>query len=189
MSVFATNQFRKGLKLEIEGIPYQIVDFQHVSPGKGGAFTRTKLRNLLNANIIERTFKSGDKIDGASVEIKEMQYLYKDAEGFHFMNTATYDQVVLSDKQLGENVGFMQEELQINVMYFNDNPIGVELPTFVELKVKSTEPGIRGDTASGGSKPAKLETGAMVQVPFHISEGDLLRIDTRDGSYVEKVNK
>lgn len=189
MSMFATNQFRKGLKLELDGVPYQIVEFQHVSPGKGSAFTRTKLRNLLNTNITEKTFKSGDKVDAANIEIKEMQYLYKDAEGYHFMNTANYDQVVLSEERLGENVGFMQEQLQINVMYFNERPIGVELPTFVELKVAHTEPGIRGDTASGGSKPAKLETGASVQVPFHISEGDLLKIDTRDGSYVEKVNK
>lgn len=189
MSVFATNQFRKGLKLEIEGVPYQIVDFQHVSPGKGAAFTRTKLRNLLTTNVVEKTFRSGDKVEGANIEIKEMQYLYKDAEGYHFMNTANYEQVALTPERLADNVGFLQEQLQINVMYYNERPIGVELPTFVNLKVTETAPGVRGDTATGGSKSATLETGASVQVPFHISEGDILKIDTRDGSYVEKVNK
>lgn len=187
--MYATNQFRKGLKVEIDGVPFQIVEFQHVSPGKGSAFTRTKLKNMLNQNVIERTFKSGDKVAQADTEEREMQYLYKDAEGYHFMNTATYDQVVLSDEQLGDRVGFLQENLSIKVMYFNERPIGVELPTFVELKVARTDPSFRGDTVTGGSKPATLETGAVVNVPFHISEGDLIRVDTRDNAYVEKVNK
>lgn len=187
--MYATNQFRKGLKIELDGVPFQIVDFQHVSPGKGSAFTRTKLKNLLNQNVIERTFKSGDKVDSANTEEREMQYLYKDAEGFHFMNTANYDQVVLSQEQLGETVGFLQENLSIKVMYFNERPIGVEPPTFVELKVTRTDPSFRGDTVTGGSKPATLETGAVIHVPFHISEGDLIRVDTRDSTYVEKVNR
>lgn len=187
--MYATNQFRKGLKIEIEGIPYEIVDFQHVSPGKGRAFTRTKLRNMLNSNVIERTITSGDKVDRANTEEKEMQYLYKDAEGYHFMNQATYDQLALSDETLGTAKDFLQENLVIKVMYFNERPIGVELPTFVALKVIETDPAFRGDTVTGGSKPAKLETGAVVQVPFHIKEGDVLKIDTRDYSYVEKANK
>jgi len=187
--MYATNQFRKGLKIEIEGVPFQIVDFQHVSPGKGGAFTRTKLRNMLNQNVIEKTFKSGDKVDSADTEEREMQYLYQDSEGYHFMNTATYDQTVLQPESLVDTVGYLQENIVLKVMYFNERPIGVEPPTFVSLKVVETEPNIRGDTASGGTKPAKLETGAVVQVPFHISEGDVLKVDTRDGSYVEKVNK
>lgn len=187
--MFATNQFRKGLKVEIEGVPYEIVDFQHVSPGKGRAFTRTKLKNMLNQNILERTITSGDKLDGANTEQKEMQFLYKDAEGYHFMNQANYDQVALSEEQLGTAKDFLQENLVIQVMYFNERPIAVELPTFVALKVVTTDPAFRGDTVTGGSKPATLETGAVIQVPFHIKEGDVLKVDTRDYTYVEKANK
>lgn len=186
--MYATNQFRKGLKVEIEGVPYEIVDFQHVSPGKGRAFTRTKLKNMLNQNVIERTITSGDKLDRANTEQKEMQYLYHDAEGYHFMNNANYEQVVLSAEQLGEGKDFLQENLVIEVMYFNERPIGVELPTFVVLKVTETTSAFKGDTV-GGTKPATLETGAVVQVPFHLKEGDLIKVDTRDHSYVEKANK
>lgn len=187
--MYATNQFRKGLKVEIEGIPYEIVDFQHVSPGKGRAFTRTKLKNMLNQNVIERTITSGDKLDRANTEEKEMQYLYRDAAGYHFMNQANYEQVTLSEEQLGQGKDFLQENLTIKVMYFNERPIGVELPTFVILKIVETEPSFRGDTVTGGSKPAKLETGATVAVPFHLKEGDLIKVDTRDYTYVEKANK
>jgi elongation factor P len=187
--MYATNQFRKGLKIEIEGIPYEIVDFQHVSPGKGRAFTRTKVRNMLNGNVTEKTITSGDKVDKANTEEKEMQYLYRDAEGYHFMDQASYEQVALSAETLGEGKDFLQEHLVIKVMYFNERPIGIELPTFVSLKVVETDPAFRGDTVTGGSKPAKLETGASVQVPFHIKEGDVLKVDTRDYTYVEKVNK
>ena len=186
--MYATNQFRKGLKVEIEGTPYEIVDFQHVSPGKGRAFTRTKLKNMLNQNVIERTITSGDKLDRANTEEREMQYLYHDAEGFHFMNQANYDQVALSDEQLGSGKDFLQENLVIKVMYFNERPIGIELPTFVVLKVTETTSAFKGDTV-GGTKPATLETGAVIQVPFHIKEGDTLKVDTRDSSYVEKANK
>lgn len=187
--MYATNQFRKGLKVEIEGIPYEIVDFQHVSPGKGRAFTRTKLKNMLNQNVIERTITSGDKLDRANTEEKEMQFLYKDAAGYHFMNQANYDQVALNEEQIGAEKGFLQENLVIKVMYFNERPIAVELPTFVVLKIVQTEPSFRGDTVTGGSKPAVLETGATVAVPFHLKEGDLIKVDTRDRSYVEKANK
>ncbi len=187
--MYATNQFRKGLKVEIEGVPFEIVDYQHVSPGKGRAFTRTKLRNMLNQNIIERTITSGDKLDRANTEQNEMQYLYRDAEGCHFMNQANYDQVVLNDTHLGVAKDFLQENLVIKVMYFNERPIGIELPTFVELIIIETDPAFKGDTVSGGTKPAKLETGATVNVPFHIKEGDLIRVDTRSYSYVEKVNR
>ncbi|MGE0614314.1 MAG: elongation factor P [Bacteriovoracia bacterium] len=187
--MYATNQFRKGLKIEIEGVPFQIVDFQHVSPGKGAAFTRTKIRNMLNQNVIERTFKSGDKVDRADTEEREMQYLYGDAEGFHFMNNATYDQVVLSKDQLGEQVGYLKENLVLQITYFNERPIGVEFPTFVELYVKEADPAVKGDTVSGASKYCTLESGARIMVPMHIKEGDLLKVDTRDGTYSEKVNK
>jgi elongation factor P len=187
--MYATNQFRKGLKVEIEGIPYEIVDFQHVSPGKGRAFTRTKLKNMLNQNVIERTITSGDKVDRANTEEKEMQYLYRDAAGYNFMNNANYEQIALSEEQLGSAKDFLLENLVIKVMYFNENPIGVEVPTFVVAKVVETDPAFRGDTVTGGSKPAKIEPGAVVQVPFHIKEGDLIKVDTRDYTYVEKANK
>lgn len=187
--MYATNQFRKGLKVEIEGIPYEIIDFQHVSPGKGRAFTRTKLKNMLNQNVIERTITSGDKVDRANTEQIEAQYLYHDAEGYHFMNQANYEQLVMSTEQLGDAKDFLQENLVINIMFFNERPIGVDLPTFVSLKVVETDPAFKGDTVTGGTKPAKMETGAIVQVPFHIKEGDVLKIDTREYKYVEKVNK
>jgi elongation factor P len=187
--MYATNQFRKGLKVEIEGIPYEIVDFQHVSPGKGRAFTRTKLKNMLNQNVIERTITSGDKVDRANTEQIEAQYLFMDAEGYTFMNQANYEQVVLTPDQLGDAKDFLQENCIIQIMFFNERPIGVELPTFVSLKVVETDPAFKGDTVTGGTKPARMETGATVQVPFHIKEGDVLKIDTRDYKYVEKVNK
>jgi elongation factor P len=186
--MYATNQFRKGLKVELEGIPYEIVDFQHVSPGKGRAFTRTKLKNMLNGNVIERTITSGDKVDKANTEQKEMQFLYKDAAGYNFMNQENYEQVALQDDIIGSAKDFLQENLVIQVMYFNERPIGIELPTFVVLKVTETTSAFKGDTV-GGTKPATLETGAVIQVPFHLKEGDMIKVDTRDYSYVEKANK
>jgi len=188
-SVYPTNEFKKHVKLEIDNIPYSIVDFQHVSPGKGSAFTRTKLKNLLNGNVIERTFKSGDRIPAANVEMKDMTFLYKDSSGFNFMNSENYEQIVISAEQIGDLSLFMQDNMEVKVLLYNDKPINVELPTFVELVVAKTDPSFRGDTVTGGTKPATLETGAVVGVPFHISEGDKIRVDTRDSAYVEKVNK
>lgn len=187
--MYATNEFRKGLRIEIEKVPYQIVEFQHVSPGKGSAFTRTKLKNLLNLNVIERTFKSGDKVDEANTEFREMQYLYKDAEGYHFMDQASYEQLVMDDDTLGESAGYLQENTVVQVLLYNDRPITVDLPTFVVLQIAETDPAFRGDTVTGSGKPAKLSTGASIQVPYHVVEGDLVKVDTRDGSYVEKANK
>jgi elongation factor P len=187
--MYATNQFRKGLKVEIEGVPYEIVDFQHVSPGKGRAFTRTKLKNMLNQNVIERTITSGDKLDRANTEEKEMQFLYQDSAGFNFMNQANYEQVALQEEFLGSAKDFLMEGLVVNVMYFNERPIGVDLPTFVVAEVVETDPAFKGDTVTGGTKPAKIKPGAVVQVPFHIKEGDLIKVDTRDYTYVEKANK
>jgi elongation factor P len=187
--MYATNQFKKGLKVEIEGVPYEIVDFQHVSPGKGRAFTRTKLKNMLNQNILERTITSGDKLDSANTEQKEMQFLYKDAAGYNFMNQADYDQVAITEEFLGDSKDFLMEGLVVNIMYFNERPIGVDLPTFVVAEVVETDPAFKGDTVTGGSKPAKIKPGAIVQVPFHIKEGDVIKVDTRDYTYVEKANK
>lgn len=189
MSQYATNQFRKGLKIEFEGIPYEIVDFQHISPGKGRAFTRTKLRNLLNANVTEKTITSGDKVDKANTENKEMQFLYKDNDGFHFMNQENFEQLTLHEEEVGQVKDFLQENLGVDILFYNDRPIAVEVPPHVVLKIVETDPAFKGDTVTGGTKPAKLETGASVQVPFHLKEGDLIKVDTRDYSYVEKANK
>lgn len=188
-SVYSTNEFKKNIKLEIDGAPYQIVEFQHVSPGKGSAFTRTRLKNLLTQYVIERTFKSGEKLPAANVDFKEMQFLYKDSEGYHFMNTETYDQIMLTEEKIGDQSKFMQDNMQVQVLFYNDAPVSIELPTFVELKITKTDPSFKGDTVTGGTKPATLETGAVVNVPFHISEGDMIKVDTRDESYVEKVNR
>jgi elongation factor P len=189
MSQYATNQFRKGLKIEFEKVPYEIIDFQHVSPGKGRAFTRTKVKNMLNGNVTEKTITSGDKVDAADTEQVEMQYLYKDPAGYNFMNQVTFDQSVIQEEILGDAKEFLQENLVIQVMYYNGRPIGVELPTFVILQVTETDPASKGDTVTGGTKPAKVETGASIQVPFHCKEGDFIKIDTRTKSYVEKANK
>ena len=189
--MYDTKQFRKGLKIEVEGIPFNIVDFQLVSPGKGGSFVRTKLKNMLNQAVIERTFKTGDKFVQPDLEQLEYQYLYhdKDNDHFYFMNPANYEQVPLDGSLIGDAKDFLQEHLLIEVLYYNGKAIGVELPTFVELKVVQTDPGFKGDTATGAQKPAILETGASVNVPLHIKEGDILRIDTREYKYMEKVNK
>jgi elongation factor P len=188
MGQYATNQFRKGLKIEIEGVPYEIVDFQHVSPGKGRAFTRTKVKNMLNGNVTEKTITSGDKVDRANMEQVEMSFLYKDSAGYNFMNQSTFDQLIIQEETLGDAKLYMQENMVVQVMMYNERPIGVELPTFVALKIVETDPAFKGDTV-GGTKPAKLETGAVVQVPFHLKEGDVIRVDTRENTYMDKVNK
>jgi len=185
--MYATAEFRKGLRIEIESKPYLIVDFQHVKPGKGGAFVRTKLKNMINGRVVDQTFRSGEKVGRPDLEEKEMQYLYRDGEHFVFMDNATYDQVFLGKEQVGEQSQFLQESITIKILYYNKEPIGLELPTFVELAVTAAEPGFKGDTASGGSKPATLETGAVIQVPLFVSEGDKIRVDTRTGAYIERV--
>lgn len=186
--MYDTSEFRKGLKIELENHPYIIVDFQHVSPGKGSAFTRTKLKSLLTQNVVEKTFKSGDKVDVPDLVEKKMQFMYSDGEGHHFMEHETYEQIALSDEQVGEQKNYLQEGITVGLLYYNDRPITVDVPNFVVLKIVKTEPGIRGDTVSGGGKPATLETGAVVQVPMHLNEGDKIKVDTRDNRYVEKAN-
>ena len=185
--MFSTAEFRKGLKIELEGKPYLIVDFQHVKPGKGGAFVRTKLKNMINGRVIDQTFRSGEKVGRPDLEEKEMQYLYREGNTFVFMDNTTYDQIYLAKDQVGEQSQFLQENIEIKLLYFNKEPLGLELPNFVELTVTAAEPGVKGDTASGGSKPATLETGAVIQVPLFISEGDRIRVDTRTGTYMERV--
>ncbi len=178
---------RPGVKVELDGSPFIVTDFQWVKPGKGGAFMRTKLKNMKTGAIIDRTFRTEEKLPKAEVEDRKVQFLYHDGDVYHFMDTESFDQFTMDEKQLGETSGFLKEEMIISVMSHRGEPIGVVLPTFVELRVTETEPGFRGDTTSGGSKPATLETGATIQVPLFINIGDLLRVDTRTGAYVERA--
>ena len=185
--MYTTTDFRKGLKIEIQGEPYVIVDFQHVKPGKGGAFVRTRLKSLVTGNVIDMTFRSGDKVDKPDLEEREMQFLYETSGEFHFMDTRNYEHLFLTADQLGESKDWLKENLVIEALFHNKRPLGIEVPTFVELKVIRTEPGVRGDTATGATKPATLESGAVIQVPLFVEEGDVLRIDTRTREYITRV--
>ena len=185
--MYDTSEFKKGLYIQIEGVPYQIVEFQHVKPGKGNAFVRTRIRNLFNSNVIDKTLKSGEKVDEPALEHKRMQFLYRDANGFQFMDLDSYEETLLESGAIGDQKNYLTENLEIEVLYFQGKPIAVEFPNFIEVRVKETEPGGKGDTVTGGSKPAILSTGLSVQVPFHIKVNDLLKIDTRSGEYVEKL--
>ncbi len=185
----STAEFRNGLKIEIDGEPYVIVDFQHVKPGKGGAFVRTKIKSLKSGNVIDRTYRSGEKVDIPELEEKSMQYLYAADKDRVFMDTSNYEQISLNDKQLGESINYLKENMEIKVLYHKGQPINIDIPMFVELAISKTDPGVRGDTASGGSKPATMETGAVVKVPFYLNEGDIIKIDTRTGTFIERVKK
>ena len=185
--MYSTAEFKKGLKIEIDGTPYIIVDFQHVKPGKGGAFVRTKLKNLLNGRVVDQTFRSGEKVEKPDLMEREMQYLYREGDRYCMMDNETYEQIMLTEEQVGEARLYLIENLNVEVLFFNQAPLAVELPNFVELEVAQTEPGFKGDTAAGGTKPATLESGATVQVPLFISEGDRVRVDTRTGNYIERV--
>lgn len=185
--MISTNDFHTGLTIELDGDIYMVIDFQHVKPGKGSAFVRSKLKNLRSGSTTERTFRAGEKVPRALIERKEMEYLYGSGEEYIFMDTESYEQISLSRETLGDNLKYLKENMQLNILLFKGEIIGLELPNSVELKVVETEPGFKGDTAAGGSKPAKLETGLVVQVPFFINEGDVLRIDTRTGAYLERV--
>lgn len=186
--MISTSDFRKGLKIEFKSEPCEIVDFQHVKMGRGGAIVRTKMRNLKTGAVLEETFRSGEKLDTPGLEEKTMQYLYSQDELYYFMDLETYEQVPLMPEQLGEAKKFLKENMVAKILYHKDMPISVELPTFVELVVVKTDPaGFKGDTASGGGKPATLETGAIVRVPFHINEGDTIKVDTRTSEYIERV--
>jgi len=185
----STAEFRNGLKLEIDGEPYVIVEFQHVKPGKGGAFVRTKIKSLRTGNVIDRTYRSGEKVDVPELEEKTMQYLYAADKDRIFMDTSSYEQMSMSEQQLGNSINYLKENMEIKVLYYKGQPINIDVPMFVELAIAKTEPGVRGDTASGGSKPATLETGAAVKVPFYLNEGDVVKIDTRTGTFIERVKK
>ncbi len=187
--MYETSDFKKGLKLMVEGQPYVVVDFQHVKPGKGNQFSRTKMRNLLTGQNLERTFKSGEKFEVPNVENVEMTFLYKDDNGYNFMNQTNYEQISMMEHEIGESKNFLIENLVVNITIYNDKPVIVDVPKAVNIKVAFTEPGIKGDRVTGATKPATLETGLVVNVPLHISEGDLLRIDTTTSEYVERVNQ
>jgi elongation factor P len=186
MQQVSTAEFKKGLKIQFDGEPYSIVDFQHVKPGKGGAFVRTKLKHMKLGRVIDNTFRAGEKVELVDFDEKRMQYLYKD-DGYHFMDLDTYDQIALTPEHVGEARDFLKENIEVEILFIDGNAVSVELPNFIELQIAKTDPGIRGDTATGGSKPATLETGAVIQVPLFLNEGDVVKVDTRSGEYLGRV--
>lgn len=173
----------------VEGKPYVIVDFQHVKPGKGNQFSRTKLRNMLTGQNLEVTFKSGEKFEVPNVENKEMSFLYKDDSGYNFMSQETFEQIAMSEEELGESKFYLTENLKVVILFYNEKAVAVDVPKAVNLTVAKSDPGIKGDRVSGATKPATMESGLVVNVPLHINEGDVLRIDTSTGAYVERVNQ
>jgi len=185
--MISAGDFRKGITIELDGQVYTIVDFQHVKPGKGAAFVRTKIKNIVTGSTIEKTFSPTEKVPRAHVETKEMQYLYNDGNLYYFMDTETYEQIPLNQSQVEDAIKFIKENMNVTIKFFKGEAFSLEPPFFVELEVTHTEPGFKGDTATGGSKPATLETGAVVQVPLFVNVGDVIRIDTRTGEYMERV--
>jgi translation elongation factor P (EF-P) len=185
--VISVNDLRNGVTIEMDGTVYQVIEFLHVKPGKGAAFVRTKLKNVLTGGVIETTFRAGEKVPLANVERREYQYLYENQGSYVFMNTETYEQVELTRDQVGNAPNFLLENMLVQIVTWNGRIIGVDLPNTVELKVVETEPGFKGDTATGTYKPAKLETGYVVQVPLFVNVGDVLKIDTRTGEYLSRA--
>ncbi len=187
--MYESSDLRKGLKILIDGEPYIITDFQFSKPGKGQALYRCKLKNMISGYTMDRTYRSGDKFEPAGLEEFHMQYLYNDGEGYHFMDTKTYDQVMLTTDQVGEAKNFLKDNMEVDILFFESMPIDITLPIFVELEVTRADPGVKGDTATGATKPVTLETGHQINVPLFIEEGEMLKIDTRTGEYVERVKK
>ncbi len=185
--MISTNDFRTGVTIVVEGQLWTVVDFQHVKPGKGSAFVRTRLKNVVRGNVLEKTFRAGEMLERAIVETREMQYLYANGDEYHFMDNSSYEQIHLGHGMLGDNVDLLKEGVNINVQFHSGTVIATELPNHVELEVVQTDPGFRGDTTSNVQKPATLETGATVNVPLFINPGDRVRIDTRERKYVSRV--
>ncbi|MDH4028365.1 MAG: elongation factor P [Nitrospirota bacterium] len=185
--MISTSEFRKGAKIEYKGAPHEIIDFQHHKMGRGGAIIRTKLRNMKTGSIFDDSFKGGEKFETPNLEERTMQYLYKQDELYYFMDNENYEQIPLNSEQLGETKKFLVENMEVKILLYSGEPLTVEVPTFVNLKIAKTDPGVKGDTASGGSKPAVLESGVTVKVPFHLNEGDIIKIDTRTSEYIERV--
>ena len=184
--MISAGDFRNGVTLEIEGNVYQILEFQHVKPGKGAAFVRTKLKNIINGGVVEKTFRPTEKFPAARIDRVDMQYLYSDGDLFHFMNTETYDQIALNSDDVGDALKFVKENETVKVCSYNGKVFSVEPPLFVELEITNTEPGFKGDTAQGATKPATVETGATVYVPLFVDNGDKIKIDTRTGEYLSR---
>lgn len=185
--MISTNEFKNGEAILMDGQLWIIVEYQHVKPGKGGAFVRTKLRRMRDSSVIERTFRAGEKFQEAYIEKRTLQYLYRTADTFHMMDTKTYEEVTVPASIIGQGAGFLKENMELEGQFHDSQMIGIQPPMFVEVQVASTEPGIRGDTSKGGMKPATLETGATIQVPLFVENGDLIRVDTRTATYVSRV--
>jgi len=185
--VISSNDFRNGVTIELDGAVFSVIEFQHVKPGKGSASVRTKLRNVKTGAVVERTFNAGERLTRAHLERREMQYLYANGDEYTFMDTESFEQVTLSPTELGDALHFLKENMTIALMQYQGTTIGVDLPNSVELKVVETDPGLRGDTATGGTKPATLETGYVVRVPLFIENGDVLIVDTRSGEYLSRA--
>ena len=187
-TVISTNEFRNGSHIDVEGTIFKILEFQHVKPGKGGAFVRTKLRRATDGNVIDRTFRAGEKFRPVRTEVRNMQYLYRDGSDAHFMDSETYEQLTIPETTLADPLRWMKESDEVEVLYIDDSPADVQLPSAVDLAITETEPGLRGNTASGGgTKPATLETGAQILVPLFVNIGDKVRVDTRSGDYVSRA--
>ncbi|MGE7623689.1 elongation factor P [Viridibacillus sp. NPDC096237] len=184
--MISVNDFRTGLTIVVDGGLFRVLDFQHVKPGKGAAFVRSKLRNLRNGSVMEKTFRAGEKVEKAQIDNNKMQYLYASGDNHVFMNTETYDQIEITENQIKDELKFLLENMEVSIMSYEGEILGVDLPNTVVLEVIETEPGIKGDTASGGSKPATVQTGLVVQVPFFVNVGDKLVINTDEGSYVSR---
>jgi len=189
MANYSTNEFRSGLKIILDGDPYNIVENEFVKPGKGQAFNRVRVRNLKTGRVIERTFRSGESVEAADIFEMDVQYLYNDGEFWHFMNPETFEQHAVSKDSVGEDAKWMKEEDICQMMLYNGAPLSVTPPNFTELRIVETDPGVRGDTSGGGVKPATLETGAVVRVPLFINENELIKVDTRTGEYVSRVKE
>jgi elongation factor P len=182
-----TNQFRNGNHIDVDGTVFKILEFQHVKPGKGGAFVRTKLRRASDGAVIDRTFRAGEKFRSVRTEVRRMQFLYRDGDDAHFMDSETYEQLTVPESVISGALRFMKDSEEVDLLYIDQRPADVQLPSAIELGVSETEPGVRGDTASGGgTKPAVLETGARIQVPLFIDVGDMVRVDTRSGAYISR---
>ncbi len=186
-AILTAGDLRKGIKLEIDGEPYIVVDFEFSKPGKGQALYRCRLKNMITGSQFDRTYRSGDKFTAADLEEQEMQYLYNDGKRYHFMNTATYDQLELTEDHVGDAINYLTENQMVEMLLFQGRPIGISLPNFVNLRVVRADPWLKGDTAAGGTKPVTMETGYVLQAPLFIEEGEVLKIDTRTGTYVERV--
>ncbi len=187
--MYDTSDFRKNLKIEIDGEPFVIVDCQHVKPGKGVAFVKTKYKSLISGRVLEQNFRSGDKVQKPNLEAREVEYIYQDPPFYVFMDQTTWEEIRLSDEAIADVKDYLIDNLKLDILFFNNRPISVEPPTFVVLTVAQTDPGFKGDTAQGATKPATLETGAVITVPLYMNTGDVVKVDTRTGEYVERVNK